>query len=484
MAVDSLHGEYQENTPLWEKVRDCVKGEHAVKAKGEIYLPRPAGKIGAKYNAAYARYLARARFSNFTGRTAEGLHGSVFSRASGQPEGVSESFKDFLKNIDNAGTSIDKFASELSWDVLQTGWGGILADYSRLPDGGTVDVATANRLGLTAYLKWYKAENVINWRHDTVGGRRALSLVVLRETFEDTSKGEFAPSVKTRYRVLRLADGEYTQQEYALSEDKNARDEFVPGHVIIPQMGGRPFDYIPFFPCPAPEPEKSLLLDLAHENIGHYQQSADLRNALHLSASPTAYVSVATENDIPRKRDANGKATNEPETLPLGGEKTIWFSGNGTMAFAEPSGNGLAAMQKDMDASEARMKLLGAKPFESGPRGVESAETARLHAAAGNSVLGAFAVNMSEVITNAVRLGARWRGVPDAEAEGWEFCLNTSYDGDLAKVEEKRLALEMVDDGVMSRVKFLMDYMGMDETDAKAEVKRIREEEGYSLPEE
>jgi len=66
MAVNSTHPEYIRNVGLWEKVRDCVDGEHAVKAKGEAYLPRPAGKIGAKYDKAHARYLARARFSNFT----------------------------------------------------------------------------------------------------------------------------------------------------------------------------------------------------------------------------------------------------------------------------------------------------------------------------------------------------------------------------------------------------------------------------------
>jgi len=476
MAVSSAHPEYTQNAGLWEKARDCVDGEHAVKAKGEAYLPRPAGKIGRKYDAAYARYLARARFSNFTGRTAEGLHGSVFSRTSEQQEGISESFMGFLRNVDNAGTSIGKFARELAWDALQTGWGGILVDHSRLPEGETVDVATANRLGLTAYLKWYKAENVINWRYDTVDERRALSLVVLRETFEDAANDEFAPTVKTRYRALRLADGVYTQQEYAPSEDGKAKEEFVLGPLVIPRMNGEPFGFIPFFPCPAPEPEKSMLLDLAHENIGHYQQSADLRNALHLSASPTAYVSVATENDIPRKRDANGKATNEPETLPLGGEKTIWFSGNGTMAFAEPSGNGLAAMQKDMDASEARMKVLGAKPFDGGPRGVESGKAASIHAAAANSVLGAFAVSMGEAITSAVRLGARWRGVPDAEAEKWELSLNTCYDGDLARVEERRLALEQVAAGTMSKRRYLTKHEGLTGEEADEETRRLREE--------
>jgi len=475
MAVNSTHSEYDEYSPLWKVVRDCVKGEPAIKAGGADYLPKPTGKGDASYK----RYLDRTHFSNFTGRTAEGLHGNLFSREAERPEGISERFRDFLENVDNAGASVGRFTRELAWDVLQTGWGGILADYSRLPDGQTIDVATASRLRLTAYLKWYAAENIINWRYDTVDERRTLSLVVLQETFEDTSKDEFAPSIKTRYRVLRLAGGVYTQQEYERieSRDRNVKGEFFPGPVITPQMGGEPFDYIPFFLCPSNTPEKSMLIDLAYENIGHYQKSADLENALHYSGTPTPWMSVDS-NALDRNPDGTLK------DIPLGGEVMLHIPPDAKLGFLEPSGQGIAHIQRAIEASEIRMKVLGAKPFDGGPKGVESGKAASIHSAAANSVLGAFAVNMGEVITNAVRLGARWNGITDAEAEKWNFNLNTIYDGDIAKVEEKRLALEMIDDGVMSRVKFLIDYMGMEEADAKAEVERIREEEGYPALEE
>jgi len=469
MAVDSTHPEYGEYSPLWKVARDCVKGEPAIKAAGEDYLPRPTGKGDGSYK----RYLARTHFSNFTGRTAEGLHGSVFSRGAERPEGVSERFRDFLENVDNAGASVDRFARELAWDVLQTGWGGMLVDHSRLPEGEDVDVATANRLGLTAYLKWYKAENVINWRYDAVGERRALSLVVLRETFEDAADDEFAPAVKTRYRVLRLADGVYTQQEYAPSGDRKAKGVFAPGPLTTPRMGGEPFGFIPFFPCPSDAPEKSMLLDLAYENIGHYQKSADLENALHYSGTPTPWMSVDS-----RALDRNPDGT--LKDIPLGGEVMLHIPPDARLGFLEPGGQGIAHIQRAIEASETRMKVLGAKPFDGGPKGVESGKAAGIHAAAANSVLGAFAVNMGEVITSAVRLGARWRGVPESEAEGWKFSLNTNYDGDLAETEEKRLALEMVGDGVMSKRRFLADFEGLTPEEADEEIRRLRAEGSMS----
>jgi len=467
MAVDSTHPEYGEYSPLWKVVRDCVKGEPAIKAGGTDYLPKPTGKGDDSYK----RYLDRTHFSNFTGRTAEGLHGNVFSRETENPEGISERFRDFLENVNNAGASVGRFARELAWDALQTGWGGILVDMPPVPEG--MSLGDMERRGLKPYLKWYAAENVINWQYGTEDGRTFLSLVVLRETFVEGGD-EFAPTVKTRYRVLRLTDGVYTQQEYMPNEDGGEGDSgaYIGGPIITPMMGG-PFDFIPFFPCPSDTPEKSMLLDLAYENIGHYQKSADLENALHYSGTPTPWISIDT-NKV--EKDASGN----PRDIPLGGEAMLHIPPDATLGFLEPSGQGIAHIQRAIEASESRMKVLGAKPFDGGPKGVESGKAASIHAAAANSVLGAFAVNMGEVITNAVRLGARWRGVPDAEAEKWEFSLNTNYDGDLAETEKRKLALEQVDRGTMSKHRFLVDIDGMRPADAAEEIRRLRAEESMS----
>jgi len=461
MAVNATHQKYNEHAPRWEKVRDCIKGEDTIKAAGIKYLPKPIGWT----EEAYSQYLERARFSNFTGRTADGLHGSIFSNLPEQPGDMSERFKAFLENVDNAGTSIYKFASEFCADTLPAPWGGILVDHPTVQDG--MNANDAERLGIKAYLKQYSAESYINYAHSTANGQTVLSMVVLLENYEDRSADKFTPIVKTRYRVLRLTNGVYTQQVYEQSKDNEK--EFLPGALITPEIDGKAFNFIPFFPV-AMEPKKSILLDLANENLGHYRKSADLENSLHMLGVATPWASV---KDIPID-----EKTGEPKTVTLGGGSFLWLP-EGTASYLEPSGNGLSHSQRSMDASEQHMKLLGAKPFESGPKGVEAAATVRMHNAAANSVLGSFAIDRAEVITNAVRLGARWRGVDDAEVEKWNFNLNTIYDGDIAKVEEKRLALEMIDDGVMSRVKFLMDYMGMEEADAKAEVERIREEEGY-----
>ena len=61
MGLESVHPLYAEHQPDWEQLRDAAKGERAVKAKGQKYLPPTSGMIldglnggvgGAAYNPA------------------------------------------------------------------------------------------------------------------------------------------------------------------------------------------------------------------------------------------------------------------------------------------------------------------------------------------------------------------------------------------------------------------------------------------------
>jgi hypothetical protein len=71
------------------------------------------------------------------------------------------------------------------------------------------------------------------------------------------------------------------------------------------------------------------------------------------------------------------------------------------------------------------MAILGARIISAEKKGVETAEAARIHRAGENGVLGAFARNMSERITQAVVLMARWNGLGEVD---FTYSLNTDYD--------------------------------------------------------
>jgi len=463
MPVTSPNSDYILNQPLWSLVRDCVKGEHAIKAGGTKYLPKPSGQSEADYK----RYTERVHFTDFTGRTADGLHGNIFSRRPVQTGDVPESLQYFLENVDKAGTSLEQFASDVCWDFMQTGWGGILVDHSFAPEG--ISTAEKEQLGLTAFMKWYAAENLINWRYDSEKEKSALSLVVLKEVYPVFDKDEFFPKEEVQYRVLRLVDGVYTQQLYKITKDVTTKQkEYLPvTEALTPLLDGKPLDFIPFFPCPALMPEKSMLLGLAYENIGHYQKTADYEQDIHYTAIHTPYVTGMKAPIDP--------ITKKPMNIQVGSSSFIFFEGDGEklphVGYLET--NGSDNILKAIQACEERMAILGARIISVEKKGVETAEAARIHRAGENAVLGAFARNMSEKLTLAARLGARWRGVAEEVTEQWSIALNIDYEGDLTQITEKRVGLLEIEAGLMSKKRYLKEFEGMTEDEALLELKDV-----------
>jgi hypothetical protein len=415
MPVNTPHEDYIEAFSDWMQVRDAIRGERRIKSRRELYLPRPTGKTDADYS----RYLARVHWFNAIGRAADGLHGEIFKKDPLQNGELPEAVKALLEDVDHSGTSLDQFASDCTWDALMTNWGGLLVDYDRAPDG--INWLESDAAGYGAFVHWYKAEDVINWSYKVIRGRRQLSRVILYEPKEiDSETDIFVQKTIERYRVLTFNEaGVYIQQLYI----KNDSAVFLKSEDIVPRMDGNPFDYIPFFPCPGGVPEKSMLLDLCNENLGHYQQSADYNDGLHYTAIPTPVILGATP-----PLDDEGK----PKPVGIGGTQFLFLkSSDGSSVdakYMEFSGAGLGELRQSLDTSESRMAILGARIISAEKKGVETAEAARIHRAGENGVLGAYARNMSEKLTKAIRLMLRWNGVPEDVCAAWSYTLNTDYD--------------------------------------------------------
>ena len=395
-------------------MRDCVEGEIAIKGKGETYLPKLPKQNLISYNA----YKDRPKFFDGTSRTAEGLHGHVFSKDPVQNGEISEAFKELLKNVDASGTAIDQFASNITWDAEQTAWGGILVDHTPVPEGTSKAEANSR-----AYLKWYAAESVIRWKHSAVNGINKLVLVVLREDQEaQNPSDEFDTVVTEAYRVLSFnAGGEYIQRIFV--KDDKAESGFTVGEPILVKIDGKALDVIPFFTCPGETPEKSMLLGMAFENIGHYQKSADYENGLHYTGVPSP---VAVNMEAPKT--VKGEAI---EVTLGAGEFQFFYGGPGQnvdVKYLEFTGVGLGQLRYALNDSLDRMAKLGIQAIGAEKKGVETAEVAQIHRASENGVLGAFARSMSDKITQAVRLMAKWNNIKEAEADGWSYELNNDFD--------------------------------------------------------
>ena len=417
MPVVNKHKLYSEFQEAWEEVRDCVGGNMKIKGKREKYLPRLSGQDDKDYN----RYIKKVKFFNATGRALDGLHGNVFRKAPEQSNEVSETFAKSLEDVDLTGTNIEQFTSDAVWDCLQTNWGGINVDYARGEEA--YSLLDAENQGLRAYLKYYPAEQVINWEYKMTRGRNQLVLVVLLEPYSEAVEGDrFTMKEYNRYRVLYIdrETGKYKQDLY---DEKNSLE--YPVGTFEPKMNGEMLDEIPFYPIPGNLPEKAMLYDLAQLNLQHYQDTADRNNGAHYTSIPTP-IAIGLKPEI-------DEVTQKPKPMYIGGTKFLFFPNEeqtpgADVKYLEFSGAGIKTLNDNIEHNETQMAILGAHIIAAEKKGVESAEALRIHRIGENGVLAAFVRNISAQITKACRMKGKWDGESPKLLDEWDINFNTDFD--------------------------------------------------------
>jgi len=454
MPVNNQSNEYKDNYLNWQTVRDAVDGQFRIKAARETYLAKSSGMSEIDYK----NFLKRATFFGGTSRTAEILHGHIFAKDTNQSgeDQISDAAKEWLKNIDRAGTSLKEYMSATTWDSMKTGYGGDLVDYVQIEPGTSL----ADGQG-RAYLKWYAAESIYNLEQTVINGSRKTSLVILREDIKQKNpKDRFDTITTEAYRVLSLDEqGYYIQEVFRKAEEGEAsQNGFIPIETIEPRMNGERLNFIPFYTRPGENPEKSMLLDLANENINHYQLNAEYRNGLYFTSVPTPIVEnmkkpykeeeLKWDEEYEEKyTDENGEQKTRKKTrvrskivekeieVKTGGSNFLFFhsedkDGNTTgvhVKFLEFTGAGLSECANAINDSMSKMKMLGVKTLGTEKRGVESTETTLIQQSAELSVLGAFVRSTNNKITPAVRLMLKWNGIPEEEADKWSSELPTRF---------------------------------------------------------
>ncbi len=280
--VDFIRQEIVDLTKSYELIRDCIGGEVVVKSRSAVYLPIPNAADLSDHNVArYAGYLVRAVFYNVTRRTLAGLVGEVFSSA---PEMKLPPLLDpMLKDADGHGTTLEQLAKKTVNYVIPYSRAGVLADFPSMDRSATRAELVSGEVAptITVYAPW----DIINWRASKRKGRVALSLVVLRESYEKPNNDPFVMELEVQYRVLKVEDGVYVQEIWR--EDKN-----VPVETIVPlDSKGRTLSEIPFRfigkQNNSPEVESPEFYDLASLNLAHYRNSAEYEDSVFMVGQPT-----------------------------------------------------------------------------------------------------------------------------------------------------------------------------------------------------
>lgn len=391
MSVETTHSDYDDSLPKWKLVRTCVAGAQAVRKAGVLYLPNPEAEDPTNISKRYTDFKARAQFLNVTGRTRNAMVGMAFRK---EPEVEITGIEYIEDNATGSGTSLEQLGKIVTGDLLEVGRIGLLTDYPESGMGLSKEQITG--LGLKASIKTYTAESITNWDTMVVGGENVLSEVRLKESY--TVYGErFSQEEKTQYRVLSLIDNVYTVEIF--------RDEILFGEPSQPRANGSFLNRIPFIIAGAysndPDVDAAALYDIAEINIGHYVNSADYEEGIHLHGQPMLHIDAgitsAPEWDILN-----------PNGVEVGTRRGIVTVGGGTAKLLQAASNGAAL--EAMTKKEEQMVSIGARTIEPGGQ-AETAEAARIKHAGDNSVLTNIVQNASAAIEQSLEWAAMFMGI-------------------------------------------------------------------------
>lgn len=453
MPVNSTHAEYDENLPAWQRIRDVLAGDTAIKRAGAKYVPRLDSQSDDEFRA----YVERGFFYNATSRTVSGYNGMIFRRdpvlqLGDKSAALHATLKAFLNDVDLLGTTLDCYAKNIIADVVSVGRSGTLIDWFGERE---------NR----AYLSMYAAESILNWRQVRVDGHLKLSLVVLAESVPGEAKDNdpFIVEEVAQLRVLKLVPSTDTDSKrisYACQVElwqllpgpgRKKEKEWLLVRSLTPLRLGKPLPCIPFiFHGPAhsrPDVAKSPIEDLVSANLDHYRLNTDYKHGMHFTALPTAFVTGFDKNAQLRI-----------------GSTTAWVTDTlgATASYLEFKGDGLSTFERALDRVERLLAVLGSRLLEGQKRVAESAEALSIRQAGESSIIAGISSSVTASM-NGVLCWVYWwhstEAMPeDVMDEHLKYELNSDFEASLMSAPEIQALVAAWQSGAISRDTLLHNF--------------------------
>ena len=425
--------EYSATVSRWALVEVAKQGQAAVKAGREDYLPRPNPSDQSKEaDDRYENYLARAVYYNAVGRTIQGLVGAVFKDT---PDiQVPPDLEYVQSDIDGAGISIYQQSQGVLEDILTAGRCALMVDMPAT-EGATTRAQQAAQ-GILARCNVYKADNVINWRTERIGGRVMLTLVVLYEVTETQTEDGFGYEKEPQYRALLLRNGQYMVQVWRKTEAGNwaLSEEYTPV-----DGAGRPWREIPFTFVGSVNNDAHVdplpMFDMAVINLAHYRNSADYEDSVFFCGQVQPWMSGLDESWVDML---------EKKGIVVGSRQILPLPQGGQFGYEQAQPNTL--VKEAMDQKEAQMIALGARLIERG-QAVKTATEAQGENEAEHSVLSLAAQNVSEAYMKALQ----WMGAFINVSGDTVYMLSQEYGFERMSAQERAQLMAEWQSGLIAK---------------------------------
>lgn len=374
MKVNFKDNDILENEKYLEIVEDLYEGIRKVKSKKYLkqhYLEE---------DDTYLERLNNATLYNFFKKAVDNLSAILFRKEMILDYKVKN--ENFIKNVDNKGTSIKLFSKEVAKNALLDGLTYIWIDSQRIDS----NINKLNADSIKPFFKNVRRKNVYSKKIDYVNGQAVLKQIVIKQVITvDKENDDFQTEEKEVYIVLRENGGQIwieKKGKFELYDNWESNLGIVP---IIPVYSAKT-DYLK---------ANIPLLDLAYLNIKHFNKESNLDSILELSALPVPVIYSNNEYD---------KDTLKKQGITIGVNKALSFSDKSTegFEFSEISGTSISKLQENLSKLEEIMdktalSILTEKSFN-------TATEAKIADSNSNLFLYDLALSIEEAINNAYKI--------------------------------------------------------------------------------
>jgi len=471
--------------------------------EGTLFLrdsPRFLPQAEMEEEPAYLARLAEAVLFNAFKKTVRALTGIVFREDPVLWEDGPKEIEAHAENIDLAGRHLDLFAAQQFKDKLIDGHVHILVDWHG-PEGARSMKDERSGMARPYWTLIRKGQVLRFWTRQD-GGVVVLYSFAYQEE-ETVQDGAFAQKEVRRIRQFDLTDQSGTPFDPLVNLPIEAKrrvlfrswtqteegGEWKPDdggaiNLLGPRMTKIPVvtDYADRTGYMRSDPP---LIDLALENLKHWQIRSDRDRNLHVTSIPIFNVYGLEAKDLQTVTVGNAMGLAFPKGRQEQGSE-----------YVEAMGHGLKHTREELLDIQQRMASLGLSMLERQLRQAETEEAKKLDAKAQDSELAGQARATSDALEEAMGLHALWMGIAEG---GGSVYVNTEFDMEemspelfdkyLKAVGEGKLSVEtMWDRLVVGRLlpdtfdpkleKELIANEGTAQMEAMAEVaRRMREEQ-------
>lgn len=367
----------------WPLIDDLIGGTQSMREAGDKWLPQETKEQPRLYEIRLNRTFLFGAFKD----TIDQIVSRPFSKPVQRSAKLSARMESLFENVDGTGTSLHDFSRDLFKLGIKYGIAHVLVDFPRNP--GAITLEEEKRLGLQPVWSVVSPKDLIGYQVRVENGQNDLLSIRIRETRE-VPDGLYATKEQNFIRV-------YTKTTWELWEEteKDKETEFVKVAEGIHTFGEVPLVTFYAYKTGFLEGECPLM-DLAWANLEHWQSSSDQRNILRFMRCGILFAKGFDVDDLPN--------------VVIGPSVAIKTTNvDADLSYVEHKGNALSAGQKDLEAIERRMEVLGLKPFIE--RTGRSTATGKMIEADGQqSDIQQWIMSCEKTLTKAIGLSGKWWG--------------------------------------------------------------------------